>query len=178
MKKVVVIASTNPVKIRATEMGFKAVWPDQEFEFVGVKASSEISNQPMTDEETLLGANNRAWNAMTLHPNGDFYVGLEGGVEDINEELHEFAWIVVTTWSGELSGKAKTCTFIAPEVFRMMVMDGKEVGEASDAVFGTSNSKQDMGAIGLLTRGVIDRAELYRHAVVSALIPFVHPELY
>ncbi len=30
----------------------------------------------------------------------------------------------------------------------------------------------------LLTKGVIDRTELYRHAVVHALVPFLQVDLY
>jgi non-canonical (house-cleaning) NTP pyrophosphatase len=53
-----------------------------------------------------------------------------------------------------------------------------EVGDISDRVFGKANSKQDMGAIGLLTNNVVDRTDMYRHAVASALMPFLHPDLY
>jgi non-canonical (house-cleaning) NTP pyrophosphatase len=58
------------------------------------------------------------------------------------------------------------------------VRQGMELGDADDAVFGRSNSKQANGAVGILTGNVIDRAELYEQAVVLALIPFKNPELY
>jgi non-canonical (house-cleaning) NTP pyrophosphatase len=53
-----------------------------------------------------------------------------------------------------------------------------ELGEADDLVFGRSNSKQDNGAIGLLTGDVIDRAQLYEQAVILALVPFKNPDMY
>ena len=177
MKKVVV-ASTNPVKINTTKLAFESVFPEQEFAFEGVKAPSNISDQPLSDTETFQGACNRIRNAKVLAPGADFYVGLEGGVEDTDGDLHEFAWIVVESSSGK-TGKGKTATFIAPPIFRKLVLeDKKEMGVAGDIVFGESNSKQKMGGIGLLTKGIIDRTELYRHAVVSALIPFIHEKLY
>ncbi len=176
--KVVVVASTNPVKASAASEGFKAMFPGEEFEFLLVPAQSNVKDQPLTDMETLVGATNRVANAEKIHPGADFYIGLEGGVEDVENELHEFAWIVVKSKPGK-TGKAKTCTFLAPPIFRKLVIEeGKEVGDVSDIVFGQKNSKQIMGAIGLLSNGVIDRAELYRHAVVSALIPFVQTDLY
>jgi non-canonical (house-cleaning) NTP pyrophosphatase len=52
------------------------------------------------------------------------------------------------------------------------------LGEADDIVFGRSNSKQDNGAVGLLTDNVIDRAQLYEHAMILALIPFKNELLY
>jgi non-canonical (house-cleaning) NTP pyrophosphatase len=53
-----------------------------------------------------------------------------------------------------------------------------ELGEADDLVFGKANSKQQNGAVGLLTNDVIVRRTLYVPAVVMALIPFVKEELY
>jgi non-canonical (house-cleaning) NTP pyrophosphatase len=53
-----------------------------------------------------------------------------------------------------------------------LIRNGKELGEADDIVFGESNSKQKMGAVGLLTNNVIDRTEYYTHAVILALIRF------
>jgi non-canonical (house-cleaning) NTP pyrophosphatase len=53
-----------------------------------------------------------------------------------------------------------------------------ELGEADDRVFGCNNSKQQNGAIGLLTGDAVDRAGLYVPAVIFALIPFKNPELY
>jgi inosine/xanthosine triphosphatase len=52
------------------------------------------------------------------------------------------------------------------------------LGEADDIVFGRKNSKTENGAIGLLTGNVINRAELYAHAVVLALVAFKNGELY
>jgi non-canonical (house-cleaning) NTP pyrophosphatase len=75
-------------------------------------------------------------------------------------------------------GKGRTSTFFLPARVAELVRQGKELGEADDIVFGLQNSKQQMGAIGILTHGIIDRAEYYEQAVVAALIPFKNPELY
>ena len=57
----------------------------------------------------------------------------------------------------------------------MGLFDGKKgliLGVANDRVFAQHNSKQQGGAIGLLTDGVLGRRALYDHAVVLALVPF------
>jgi len=177
MKKVVV-ASTNPVKLEVAKRAFGACFPGEDFDFECVKAVSGVSDQPLSDEETLRGAHIRIASTKALAPDADFYIGLEGGVEDVHGELHEFAWVVVESREGTL-GKGKSATFFAPpEIRRLILEEGKELGDAADIVFGDSNSKQKQGAIGHLTRGVIDRAELYRHAAVFALLPFIQEELY
>jgi len=85
-------------------------------------------------------------------------------------------WVVVR--SGDRVGKARTGTFFLPAPVADLVRQGKELGEADDIIFGRSNSKQENGAIGLLTGNVIDRTQLYEHAVVLALVPFKNVGLY
>jgi inosine/xanthosine triphosphatase len=174
--KSVVIASKNPVKVRAVQVGFTRMFPDQEMEYLTLSADSGVSNQPDTDEETLQGAYNRSADAMTKIPQADFWVGIEGGVEDFGEEMTAFAWIVVR--SRHILGKGRTGVFFLPHPVVKLIKQGLELGEADDLVFGRSNSKQENGAIGLLTGNVIDRAQLYAQAVILALVPFKNVELY
>ena len=172
----VVIASKNPIKTQAVEAGFSRIFPAESFHFVDISTSSQVSDQPASDQETLQGAQNRARNAQRELPAADFWVGIEGGIQDTGSEMTAFAWVVVL--SNDLNGKGRTGTFYLPPRIAALVRDGKELGEADDIVFERTNSKQDLGAVGLLTGGVIDRRKLYEGAVILALIPFNKPELY
>jgi inosine/xanthosine triphosphatase len=131
----------------------------------------------MSDSETFQGALQRAKNAKNAEPDADFWVGIEGGLAETSHELEAFAWVVVIDKADKV-GKGRTSTFFLPARVAELVRQGKELGEADDIVFGLQNSKQQMGAIGILTHGIIDRAEYYEQAVVAALIPFKNPELY
>jgi inosine/xanthosine triphosphatase len=173
----VYIGSENPVKIECTRIGFEAVFGKLEnFEFFGKSVSSGVSDQPMSNEETLEGAINRAKNLKNRYPDGNYFVGIEGGIQTIGEEMEAYAWIVIN--SNGISGKAQTSTFQLPPKIVELINEGVELGHADDMVFKRKNSKQGNGAVGILTRDVIDRIEYYRHAVILALIPFVNPELY
>lgn len=174
--KQVVIASKNPVKIESVTAGFKKMFPEEDFEFVGVSVLSNVSNQPYGDEETLAGAKNRADNAYAESGGADFYVGIEGGSLKVGEEMEAFAWVVIR--SGDKYGQAKTGTFYLPKKVIELINQGKELGEADDIVFNRQNSKQQNGAVGILTGDVITRTTYYVEAVVLALIPFKNPELY
>ena len=68
--KTLVVASTNPVKIQAALDGFRRMFPADEFEARGVSVPSGVTDQPMTDAETLQGALNRAANARRAAPDG------------------------------------------------------------------------------------------------------------
>lgn len=172
--KTLVVASTNPVKIQAALEGFRRMFPADEFTARGVAVPSGVSDQPMTDAETLQGARNRAANARRADPEADYWVGIEGGVED-GAALQAFAWVVVM--DGTSTGKSRTATFDLPEEVSALVRQGVELGHADDQVFSRANSKQQNGSVGLLTGDVVDRTAYYVQAVILALIPFRNPDL-
>src|SRR5215510_12571454 len=176
MKKVIV-ASTNPVKIESAQIGFAKMFPDESFDVHGVSAPSEISDQPMSSDETLLGATNRVRNVSNFVTEADYWVGIEGGIEDVYEELEVFAWVIVKAANGKI-GKGKTGSFFLPPEIVKLVRQGIELGEADDIVFGRKNSKQANGAIGILTDDVITRTTYYEPAIIMALIPFKNETLY
>lgn len=175
MKKVV-IASNNPVKINTTRVGFEKMFPEEAFEFEGISAPSEVSDQPVSENETLLGATNRARNVSKMIE-ADYWVGIEGGLEDVDGELEAFAWMVVISKEGKV-GKGRSGSFFLPTKVAELVKQGKELSEADDIVFGRTNSKQSTGAVGILTGDVLTRTTYYEPAIILALIPFKNPELY
>lgn len=56
----VTIGSSNLVKVNAVKFAFESNWPEEDFEFSEIEVSSGVSEQPMSDLETRLGAKNRA----------------------------------------------------------------------------------------------------------------------
>jgi inosine/xanthosine triphosphatase len=171
-----VIASTNPVKIQAAVNGFQRLFPGSELNVIAASVSSDVRHQPLSDEETLRGALNRSTQAQAAHPQADYWIGIEGGIQPIGQEMIAFAWIVVR--SKEMIGKGRSGTFFLPPAVVTLIRQGRELGEADDVVFNRSNSKQDNGAVGLLTGNVIDRSQLYEQAMILALIPFKNKALY
>jgi inosine/xanthosine triphosphatase len=172
----IVVASKNPVKIRAAARAFQRVLSPPELETRALSVPSGVSRQPSSDQETLKGASQRAQNAAQAIPEADYWVGIEGGIVEQDGQMAAFAWVVVLSQNG--SGKSRSGAFFLPPEIAELVRQGKELGEADDIVFGEQNSKQKDGAIGLLTGGAVDRQALYEQAVVLALVPFKNPELY
>lgn len=185
MKKVVV-ASENKVKIAAVLEGLQRMFPGEPFDVCGVSVPSGVGEQPRSDAETLAGARNRVDAASVATPEADFWIGLEGGVEvvmdstsspQVGEEMVAFGWVVAKSSDGRY-GKGRTGTFFLPPKVAELVMSGTTLGEADDRVFGRSNSGMHNGAVGLLTGDAVVRTKLFSEAVILALIPFKHPELY
>lgn len=172
----VVVASKNPVKINCSKSGFQKVFQNHNIQVESVSVPSEVADQPMNDEETKLGARNRAFNAQKKNPDADFWIGLEGGIDQNGSEMEAFAWIYIIDQNKE--GKARTASFVLPNKIKALVNQGIELGHADDIVFKRENSKHGNGAVGILTHELIDRASYYEPAVVLALIPFINEDLY
>jgi len=173
---VIGVGSKSPVKARAVRSGFQEIFRESEIELRTASVPSGVSDQPMSSEETYRGACQRAENVRTAEPECDYWIGLEGGIEESEFGMAAYAWMVVL--SDDRVGRARTGSFYLPPRGAELVREGRELGEADDIVFGRTNSKAEEGAIGLLTGGAIDRAALYAHAVALALVPFVNPELF
>ena len=174
----IVVASENPVKIEAALRGFVMMFPNWKFSAEGHSVPSGVSAQPMTSLETRQGALNRAENVRTEFPDADYWVGIEGGIEDENGELIVFAWVVVLSANTpQTIGYSRSATFYLPHEIAVLVRQGLELGDADDQVFGRSNSKQQNGSVGILTGDAVTRLGYYEQAMVLALIPFKNEQL-
>ncbi|NCF74102.1 MAG: DUF84 family protein, partial [Gammaproteobacteria bacterium] len=89
----IVVASRNPVKIGAATQAFETLYPDATLEVIAVDVDSGAGDQPDSDETTRQGARTRGLNARQAEPDADFWVGMEGGVEIIDQQLMAFAWM-------------------------------------------------------------------------------------
>eukprot|EP00550_Attheya_septentrionalis_P000618 CAMPEP_0198284268 /NCGR_PEP_ID=MMETSP1449-20131203/3762_1 /TAXON_ID=420275 /ORGANISM="Attheya septentrionalis, Strain CCMP2084" /LENGTH=214 /DNA_ID=CAMNT_0043981263 /DNA_START=164 /DNA_END=806 /DNA_ORIENTATION=+ len=70
-------------------------------------------------------------------------------------------------------GFAQTGHFaLPPQVAQLVVKEGMELGDADDQVFDRTNGKHGSGTVGILTNGMIDRANYYDHALKLALTPW------
>ncbi len=172
----VIVASNNPAKLRAVERAFRDVFEGraQALMVRGVAVPSGVKDQPDSDTETRTGAWNRARAARAASPEADFWVGLEGGLEHIDDQWCGSAWMVVIAADGR-SGQARTPTLPLPPAVQTLLDEGVELGEANDRVFDARNSKQKGGAYGLLTGGRLTRSGIYAQALSLALLPVVHP---
>jgi inosine/xanthosine triphosphatase len=175
-KQLVIVGSKNPVKIKCTETAFSEAF-SKSFLVDGVNASSGVSDQPIGSAETFQGAKNRAQNARKTFPEADYWVGIEGGIEEDEHGMFAFAWIYIENGKN-MSSQSKTGTFYLPVEVTKLIKSGIELGAADDQVFKRENSKQEGGSVGILTHGVVDRKAYYSQALILALIPFLNKNLF
>ena len=172
----IAVGSTNPVKIQATKDAFKTLWSKKKWVTEGISVHSGVSDQPMSDKESIKGATSRAKKALKAL-NADFGVGFEGGLQKIGECWFDCGWAVVVNKNGK-KGIASTVRIETPVKLVKLIHQGKELGEANDLYFKKENSKQEQGHFGLMTNGAITRTQGYRDGLIMALTRFLHPDLW
>lgn len=172
----VAVGSKNPTKVNAAKQAFTALWPDEKWDIQGIEINSGISDQPMSDEESIKGAYNRARRALK-ELNADYGVGLEGGLHKTGEHWLDSGWVVVVDKEGK-EGLGSTVKMVVPPKIMELINNGKDLAEACDLVFNQSNTGQGDGHFGLMTKNQITRTSGLKDGVIAALSYFVHPNLH
>lgn len=164
----VAVGTGNPVKVEAVRNVFRRVF-DGSVHAVRVDVESGVPEQPF-DVETVRGARNRA--AAAFSSEFEFSVGIEAGLLEF--PLLETGYLDVqfcSVFDGD--GHTVGCGpgFQYPEAVLNKVLSGLTVGDAMDLLTGEEDVGSGVGAIGVLSRGEMDRTELTEQAVLMALVP-------
>lgn len=180
------VGTRNGPKLEAVRGALAAFGLDPEPEIMGHAVESGVPDQPVGLKEIVAGARNRA---RAAHGQGpcDLAVGIEDGLvvlSEIGSEVMNIGAAVLT--DGERESVGLSSGFAYPSACLPPALEDREpIGgvfdrywkEAMGEDFETS-SGLSVGNIGRLSLGALTRSEYGRHAVICALIRFLHPEMY
>ena len=167
--RLVAVGSLNPVKVAAARAVIHRLSPDVEVR--GVAAASGVPDQPWGDDETVRGAVARA-RAAREALDADWGIGIEGGVVDAGDSVRTCAWVAIVARDGR-QGVGGSLSLTLPAEVGRLVRGGMELGHAMDAVTGEHNVKQNAGAVGILTLGLVTRQQAYETLVAYAMVPLL-----
>jgi inosine/xanthosine triphosphatase len=165
------VGSLNPVKVAAVANVVRRLWPSATV--AGIAAPSGVAVQPLTDEEAISGALNRARVALAANE-AQLGVGLEGNTVESAYGMFTTGWAAVVDQRGVV-GLGSSGRLPLPEPVALAVRQGRELGLVMDELVGEVNTKQRQGAVGILTHGLISREGALEIAVLYALARFLHP---
>ena len=131
----------------------------------------------MTDEETITGATNRAKGALAKHPEARFGVGLEGGIQKTGDRYYESCWVAVADANGKI-GIGCSSKFELSSKFMVPILAGEELATVIDRLSGENDVRSNLGAMGVITNGVLARTESMTHGVIFAFSSFVSDARY
>jgi inosine/xanthosine triphosphatase len=160
------VGTTNKAKLEAVKQATQDQWPDATI--VGYEVESGVPSQPMTDDETVTGAQNRAKAALekgqeeypTLSSSECLGIGLEGGVTLIHNELWSTVWAAVTDISGEVFTANGARMKLALQIAQP-ILNGAEMGPLMEKLMGIENVRQKQGMLGIVTKNYVTRTEEY-----------------
>ena len=138
----------------------------------GIEVDSGVADQPLTIDESIKGAINRAKGSFV---DCDYSIGLESGLMKIPHTKSGYMDVCVCAiYDGkELHlGLSSGWEFPDPKIMDMIVLDGLDMSQAINKAGLTTNTKVGSaeGAIGILTKGRLDRKAYTKQALQTALI--------
>jgi len=166
----VAVGSSNGVKIAAVRAVLARLNPAAQCD--GVTVPSGVPDQPWGDDETVRGAEGRARAALAAST-ADLAIGLEGGVVELADgALRTCAWAVAVDRSG-IRGVGGSMAIPLPESVAARLRAGEELSHAMDAVSRQTGTGRGVGAVGVLTAGLVDRQRAYESLVTYSLAPWL-----
>jgi len=183
-KIIVAVGSTRRPKLDAVREALDVIaprlGPKALFEVVGMEVPSGVRHTPLSREEIMTGARQRAEALLGIarEKNADwkYLVGLEGGIEIVHERADR--WVFLENWAYVTDGAGRTAfgqsgAVLMPEpLVKTVVDDGIELSEAIDAFAGGQGIRDAQGAWGVLTDNLVTRQDSFRTAVINAFAPF------
>lgn len=174
----IIVASTNPQKIKAVA----DLIPKYNFlvgsSIEGKNIDSGVSNQPKSLEETVQGAINRAKSAFI---DTDYTFGIESGLMKVPQTKSGIMDVCVCAiFDGKNIHLGLSSAFEPPQKIVDLMHNGMDMSEACIEVGLTCNPKlgSSEGLIGILTHGRMDRLAYTTQAVTTALIHLDNSHLF
>jgi inosine/xanthosine triphosphatase len=175
MKKVLVcVGSENQVKIKAVENVFSKLF--RRVSVKGISVNPDVPEQPK-EKEVVEGAVKRATDAMGS--DCDFGAGIEAGLffNEVEKKYFDVQYCAIIDKSGRVT-LGHGGGFYYPDELIELINQGKTVGEAVQELYGIKDAGKKKGAIGFLSKELLNRTKLTEQAVLMALIPRIRRELY
>ncbi|MGH2398363.1 MAG: DUF84 family protein [bacterium] len=170
----IAVGSTSESKVRAARAVCGRAFPGAVVE--GVEVQSGVAAQPTTEDDTVQGARRRAQEAQR-RADADLGIGIEGGVFQDGWGTWICAWAAVIERGGRES-LASGVRFPLPAWMAARALAGEELGAIVDAYLDAPDAHEALGAIGLLTRGLLDRQAALEQALIAALAPVLSEPVY
>jgi inosine/xanthosine triphosphatase len=186
---IIAVGSNRKPKLNAVAEALAAIGPrlgvEGSPEILGFEVESGVRHTPLNREESMRGARQRAEALAQLareeNETWDFFVGLEGGLDSLEENSQRRvfleSWAFVSDGARGYYGRSGGVEL--PEALAHEVLDlGTELSIAIDNFAGSAGIRDAQGAWGVLSRDLITRQEAFRVAIVAAFAPFYNSRMY
>lgn len=179
---ILAVGSKNLVKIQALEELIPNYPELAGSTILSFNVSSEVSDQPMSIEEIIAGAKNRARNAYKNCSNCTYSFGIESGIFQAKGTNTGFLeTCICAIYDGTNYYIGHSCGFEIPaKILKFVLEDKMDLSQACRASGITNNVNigSSEGLIGILSKGYINRKEYTKQAIATALMQIQSAEWY
>ncbi len=149
---------------------FSAVKND--IEYILESVSSDISAMPISIEEVMKGAKNRADNLLKTGITADYFVGIEEGSTRLGDRAYVVGCVYVRDTAGTghygFSAMVPTPKLIEKKLYE----EGRELGPVMGELSGRIDIRSENGSIGAWTDDMFTRKDEFGTAFKAAIAPF------
>lgn len=171
---IIAIGTTNPVKIQAVEETIQDYPILAHSKIHSFSVSSDVSDQPLSIEETIQGAKNRARKAFEVCPSCRYSFGIESGLFEANGTQTGFLESTICCiYDGINYHIGLSCGFeVPPQILQLVLEEKRDLGQACYESGITTNAKLGAaeGLVGILSKGRLTRKFYTIQSVITALI--------
>lgn len=156
---IVAVGSANQVKIDAVAQGLQG----EDVVIISHPAASLVRDQPLSEEETIQGATNRAKECL-YKTDAAVAFGLEGGILFKNGQVFLCHWGVLADRNGNVL-ISNSPLLRLPDEYRQGLRDGQNLDEMMAKFTGIENMGRKEGAIGFFTQNRLSRSQVLAQTV-------------
>lgn len=159
----IAIGSTNRVKIQAVKNALN----NESIQVIPCSALSNVRPQPLSDEETLQGAINRAKDCLEKTDSA-LAIGLEAGIAFLHDQTYLCHW-------GAIIDRNLNTYFtngpliLLPDVYKEPLLDGENLEDIMHRSTGIASLGTKEGAIGVFTQNLLNREQVLTQ-ITKALV--------
>lgn len=169
------VGTKNPAKLEGVRRAFARHFP--EVEIRPVDSSSVAKAQPRGLDEMVHGATLRAKFALSKE-GGDFGVGVEAGIFTIGGVYFDNQQAAIADAAGRVSLGHSAGYMLPKGAMEKLFADGRELERWAEELSGIDEVGDKGGLIQYLTKGKMTRTDLTEQCVLTALIPWLHKDVY
>lgn len=178
---IVAVGSTNEAKVLAVKEVLQDSHRFAHTEVIGLAVGSDVSHQPISLQETIQGAKNRAKNAFHGY-SCTYSFGIESGLMEAPETSSGYLHVsVCCVYDGIKCYTGLSIGFeIPPQILTLILNQKMDLTQAClhSGITRNTNIGSTEGLIGILTQGKVDRKEYSKQCVMAAVLQLENDHWY
>ncbi|MBP9759943.1 MAG: DUF84 family protein [Candidatus Pacebacteria bacterium] len=143
-----------------------------ELRYTSHDTPSGISPMPLSQEEVMRGARNRARALKEAGVTADLYVGIEGGATRIEGRAYLFGCVYIEDASGTGHFGFSPSIEIPHTIEHVLYEEGKELGPVMSTLNEGKDVRSENGSMGEWTDDMFTRKDEFVTATRAAIAPF------